>query len=274
MRLIYFILTTVTFVTLVSLPLHAMDFVLVQKALPTIEALSEDILAGVKEEDLIGARNNLSRTFEILGRIFPEAGVYSDPIHICDGIENLNNEYPQFATQMLDVVLAKSGRSFHESRSKNGWTPLMWSAKSGKTQVMQLLLTKTTSVEKLLFAIDDLGNTALHWAAHQGQIGALVVLLDSFIESLGDDATWELLSTKGKWGDTALHHATVQRNKTIVDRILTITANRFGNEKAWELINEKNNAGESALDLASKKLIHIMKQYDRTENPKENCLVQ
>ncbi|KAK0506982.1 hypothetical protein JMJ35_010682 [Cladonia borealis] len=122
--------------------------------------------------------------------------------------------------------MAKRFRSINQ-KDEMGWTALHWAAGDGHLAIARLLIEKGANVN----AKDRFDMTALHRAAYRGHEGLIRLLLD-----WGAD-----INAKDKSGKTALHEAAWHGNEGVIRLLLKMGAD----------INAKDKIGQTALYRAA-----------------------
>jgi ankyrin repeat protein len=131
-------------------------------------------------------------------------------------VDNASVELTKFALEHGTYVDTANG---------DGMTPLLLAAKDSHVQIMELLLDEGADCD----ANSKTNRTALHWAAENGDFGALQLLL-SHIPSTID-------ANEGMWGQTPLIRAARYGNTSAVRQLLTHGANP----------NIQDNRGDAAI---------------------------
>ncbi|XP_046578801.1 palmitoyltransferase AKR1-like isoform X2 [Haliotis rubra] len=133
-----------------------------QRKGPNDEALGVNLIPGREDTDLIVActKGKLQRVRDILGH----------------SIDDINK------------------------KGKEGLTPVMWAARRGHRELVDLLVKKSADVKR----VDDIGNNILHWACVGGHV-AMVKHVAS--KNIGDT------NCRGRYGRTPLMYVARQGNK-------------------------------------------------------------
>lgn len=159
-------------------------------------------------------------------------------------------------------------------KNKNGWTPLMWAAIVGHSEVAQLLIQATCDI----YARDEKGMTALMWAAKHGHQGVAKQLLNAG-EHTGRKDYRGLLAS-----DHAKNHSamiTLLEAITRVNQRMLNAAQRNDEDEVAEClqegaqVNHVDSEGRSALLWAavhgSVTMLHLLFKYGASTSVLEQC---
>jgi hypothetical protein len=127
--------------------------------------------------------------------------------------------------------------SLIKNRNEKGMTPLICAAEGGHLQACLLMieaikLRGKSAAFKLLNHQDKQGRSALHFAAKQGDIAIITVLIDEKID----------LDLEDKNNNTALHLAIFAKKKDVANELI----------KRGASIRIRNSQGQTALSLINK----------------------
>lgn len=160
------------------------------------------------------------------------------------------------------------------AKNKNGWTPLMWAAIVGNSQVTDLLIQATCDI----FAKDEKGMTALMWAAKHGHEDVARLLLNAGENTYRKDHRGLLAA------DHAQNHSamiTLLEAITQVNQRMLAAAQRNDEEEVAQCLQEGaqvnfvDHEGRSALLWAavhgSVTMLHLLFRFGASTSVLEAC---
>jgi hemoglobin-like flavoprotein len=138
-------------------------------------------------------------------------------------------------------------KTLTEAEAKHLTKEFLEAAKAGKTPDIERLMSDGLSVN----ATDNDGNTALHFAAEEGNLEVVNALL-----AAGADPTLQV--KLGEWGYTPLHHAARKGHKEIAEALVKA-------DKKGKALRVKNRQGKIPADIASSKLRSWLKKLSKDD---------
>ena len=146
---------------------------------------------------------------------------------------------------------SKSGGNAKEiihDRDSSGCTPLLIAAQNGHANLAAFLIQNGADA----MAVDEHNDSALHWAAYNGDPNIVGLMLHTSIQSIHLDAA-------DSYGQTPLHLSAFRGNAEVVQYLLF--------DAGSQAYNVEDRKGHTPLDLATRKkrdgCIVLLKSYEK-----------